>query len=214
MRGKGHIKRRSVAYDLVVRIVILMALGAGAFASPPSWRILFLMLFGIYIMLWVRLSSQAQSVEIVRRYRHRYANHLQVVLGWLQLQQSERAEQYVTEHALSSLHPGIFRGVPLRWTYQMIALDAYAESLGHMIFWVNPEQISGSYTMLWKMRSVLRTLIPQASGNITVRFESRRFVVEVGDEGMDRFPQKHIKGVRWVHRNGKFTALWGSVKGE
>ncbi|MCL4319527.1 MAG: Spo0B domain-containing protein, partial [Firmicutes bacterium] len=126
-----------------MRIVILMALGAGVFASPLSWRILFLMLFGIYIMLWVRLSSQSQSVEIVRRYRHRYANHLQVVLGWLQLQQSERAEQYVTEHALSSLHPGIFRGVPLRWTYQMIALDAYAESLGHMIFWVNPEQISG-----------------------------------------------------------------------
>ncbi len=191
-----------------------MTLGAGAFASPPSWRILFLLLFGLYIMVWVRLSAQAESVEIVRRYRHRYANHLQVISGWLQLGHSERAEQYLMEHALTSVHPGIFRGLPLRWTYQMVVLDAYAESLGRMILWVNPEQIAGTYMMLWKMRLVLRTVIPQAKGNITVRFEPRRFVVEVGDEGMDPFPRKHIKGVGWAHQNGKVIASWGNVKGD
>ncbi len=193
-----------------IRSAILIALGAGAFAGPSLWRILFLLLFGFYIMLSVRLSSQAQSVEIVRRYRHRYANHLQVILGWMQLEEPERAQQYLMEHALSSVNPGIFRGLPLRWTYQMIGLDAYAESLGRAIVWMNPENITGSYVMLWKMRSVLRRVIPWAIGTITVRFEPKRFVVEVDDNGVDQFPPKHIKGVRWVHRNGIFQGSWGN----
>lgn len=209
MRVKGGSKGFIGVYGLAMRFMILLALGVGVYLSTHFWRIIFLVFFALYLVIWVRLASQAQAVEIIRRYRHRYANHLQVISGWLQLGQYERADKYLMDHALASVHPGIFRGLPLRWTYQMIALDAYAESLGNMILWQNPEHIAGTYVMLWKLRAVLRCVIPLAKGTIVVRFEPGRFNVEVDEAGMKALPRKHIKGVRWNRQQGMITASWG-----
>ena len=196
-------------YSLVMRLVILVALGVGVYISSHLWRIVFLILFALYILAWAKLHTQARAVDMVRHYRHRYANHLQVISGWLQLENYERAEQYLMERALASVHPGIFRGLPLRWIYQMIALDAYAESLGHMILWERPEHIAGTYRMLWKLRAVLKTVIPVTQGNIVVRFAPGQFVVEISEEGMAKLPRNYIKGVTWERHQGVITASWG-----
>lgn len=208
MKRSVENKRAGHFYVVSLRILIFLALGVGSFLSPHFWRVVFLALFAAYTAGSVRLIDQSEAVDMIRRYRHRYANHLQIISGWLELEKFSRAERYLSEHALSSVQPGVFQGLPLRWVYRMMALDATAEAAGAEIRWESPENNPGTYTMLWKLSAVLKEVIPAASGVITVTFVHGGFRVQAG--GIKSRPQKHIIGVRWQQERDGLDAFWGA----
>ncbi|MCY0908396.1 MAG: Spo0B domain-containing protein [Sulfobacillus thermotolerans] len=210
MKRNALTKRASRLSAVVLRLAIFIALGVGSYLSPHFWRVVFLLLFAAYTASTVRVADQAQAVEMIRRYRHRYANHLQIISGWLELEKVSRAERYLADHAMSSVQPGVFQGLPLRWVYKMMALEALAEASGAEIRWVQAHKSGGSYWMLWKLSAVLRSIIPYAQGVITVTFFRRGFHVET--EGMKHLSHKHIRGVFWRHHDNRLDVMWGVRK--
>ncbi len=174
--------------------------------SPVFWRVVFLVLFGGYTALTARIAAQTQTVEMIRHYRHRYANHLQIVSGWLELNKLQKAADYISGRAMLSVQPGVYRGLPMRWVHRMMALDSQAEAAGQEIRWEHPELNNGTYMMMWRLSSVMREVIGASSGLITVEFGGRGFIVWA--EGMKLGRRKHIIGVRWEEHNNHVSASW------
>jgi hypothetical protein len=201
-------KRRVTRFYVIgIRVALFIALGVGSVWGPVFWRVVFLLLFSGYTALTVRLADQAQTVEMIRHYRHRYANHLQIISGWMELHKPDKAADYITQRALLSVQPSVFRGLPMRWIHRMMALNSSAEAAGQEIRWEHPERNPGTYMMLWKLSAVLREVISASSGIITVKFEERGFYVVA--DGIMPGLRKHIIGVQWEQNNNRVTASWG-----
>ena len=128
-----------------IRFAVLLALGVGADRAHHLWRVFFLLLLVVYIWQWARMRGYAATVEIHRRLRHRYANQLQVISGWLQLGKSERANQYLWEVALKSVQQVTLGKLPLRWVFALVWLDALAERYGTMLWYEGIESLVSTF---------------------------------------------------------------------
>ncbi|MCL4351665.1 MAG: Spo0B domain-containing protein [Firmicutes bacterium] len=191
-----------------IRLAVLLALGVGADGAHHLWRVFFLILLVGYTWQWARMRGYAVAVDIHRHQRHRYANQLQVISGWLQLGNSERANQYLWEVGLKSVQQGALGKLPLRWTFTLVRLDALAERYGTMLWYEGIESLEPRYWALCGLNRAVRQTILIADGNpILVVFNRTSFMVRV--QGIKRLPTKHIMGVRWVWDEHTLTGSWG-----
>ncbi len=191
-----------------IRLAVLLALGVGADKAHHLWRILFLMLLVLYLSQWVQMRGYAMVVDINRRQRHRYANQLQVISGWLQLGKYDRAERYVSEMAAIIAQQGSVGRLPLRWAYSLVRLDALAERYGTMLLWEGLNTLEPRYWTLWGLDRALRQAIAIADGHpILVTFGGTSFILRV--DGIKRLPTKHIMGVRWFWDDHTLIGSWG-----
>lgn len=194
-----------------IRLAVLLALGVGADRAHHLWRVFFLLLLIIYAWQWATMRGYAATVEIHRRQRHRYANQLQVISGWLQLGKSERANQFLWEVALKSVQSTVGK-LPLRWAFTLVRLDALAERYGTILWYEGLESLEPRYWALWGLNRAVRQAILIADGNpILVVFFRTSFIVRV--QGIKRLPTKHIMGVRWVWDEHTLTGSWGRRQG-
>ncbi len=191
-----------------IRFAILLALGVCADRAHHLWRILFLVLLVLYLTQWIQMRGYAVAVEIHRRQRHRFANQLQVISGWIQLGRVDRAERYLTDVALVAVQQGSLGKMPLRWAYALVRLDALAERHGTLILWEAIDTVAYQYRMLWSLDRTVRHAVLLADGNpLQVTFSGSSFELRV--DGIKRLPSKHIMGVRWYQDNHTVIGSWG-----
>lgn len=192
----------------VIRLAILLALGVGADRAHHLWRIFFLALLVLYLIQWIQMRGYAAAVEIHRRQRHRFANQLQVISGWIQIGNVDRADRYLTDVAMRALEQGSLSKMPLRWAYALVRLDTQAERLGTIILWQSAGHPEYPYRMLWSLDRTIRQTLLIADGNpVQVTFLGSSFEVRV--DGIKRLPSKHIMGVRWYQDNQTVIGLFG-----
>lgn len=196
-----------------IRFAILLALGVCADRAHHLWRILFLVLLVLYLLQWMQIRGYAMAVEVHRRQRHRFANQLQVISGWIQLGKVERAERFLTDVALVTIQQqGPVGKMPLRWAYVLVRLDTLAERYGTLILWESIDTLEYQYRMLWGMDRAVRHALTIADGNpLHVKFSGSNFELRV--DGIKRLPSKHIMGVRWYQDNHTVIGSWGRRQG-
>lgn len=77
-----------------------------------------------------------QTVSMLRSQRHSMMNHLQVILGWLQLGRPERARQYLETLASRMAGEGeAIRQAPAATALVMLTLGLEAETHGVQLDW-------------------------------------------------------------------------------
>ena len=191
-----------------IRLAILLALGVSADQAHHLWRIFFLALLILYLVQWIQMRGYAAAVEIHRRQRHRFANQLQVISGWIQIGNVDRADRYLTDIAMKTMEQSSFGKMPLRWAYALVRLDAVAERVGTVILVQAVGRPEYRYRMLWSLDRTIRHTLLIADGNpVQVTFLGSSFEVRV--DGIKRLPSKHIMGVRWYQDNQTVIGLFG-----
>lgn len=87
-----------------------------------------------------RQITGAEALHLLRRQRHSFLNHLQVISGWLQLNRPERAMQYLeTVAARITGESDVLRQVPAALSLLVLELGLEAETHGVRLDW----QLSG-----------------------------------------------------------------------
>ena len=80
--------------------------------------------------------SAARAMHLVRRQRHSFLNHLQVISGWLQLDRPDRARQYLeTIAAHMSAESQALKQATAPLGLLMLELDLEAETHGVHLEW-------------------------------------------------------------------------------
>ncbi|HYG59558.1 MAG TPA: Spo0B domain-containing protein [Symbiobacteriaceae bacterium] len=80
--------------------------------------------------------SAKRAMNLVRRQRHSFLNHLQVISGWLQLGQPERARRYLdTIAGRMSAESEVIRRAPAALGHLMLELGLVAETHGVELEW-------------------------------------------------------------------------------
>ncbi|MDF2626429.1 MAG: hypothetical protein K0R39_260 [Symbiobacteriaceae bacterium] len=80
--------------------------------------------------------SEAEALQLLRRQRHSFLNHLQVISGWLQLGRPERAQQYL--EAVAARMTGesdVLRQASTGLSLLVLELGLEAETHGVQIEW-------------------------------------------------------------------------------
>lgn len=193
--------------NLAIRVPILLALGAGEILSPRPWRIFLLLGLLGYVVQWVNLMHMTRTVEIFRRRRHRVANQLQIISGWLQLGNGKKAEWQVDKFTDELIRQGQwFRGVSVRWGYTFLQLDSLAEQKGLMMEWINVETIIPSYQMLRMLRRAVGYAMVIGEEKIAIQFEGASFQITIYS------PVQAVSGVRgmtWFQtESGEFVGFY------
>ncbi|AEJ38851.1 hypothetical protein TPY_0656 [Sulfobacillus acidophilus TPY] len=172
------------------RTIILLALGAAAYWVGRPWRLLALVALVGYVVQWTAFHHRRETIQIIRRRRHRLANQLQLVSGWLQLGAYPKAEESLAglldQEAQQSLW---FRGLTTYWSYFFLYWDAQGEARGVMIQWSGLDQFVPSYRMGWILGRTLSQAMTMADGKILVGLTRQGF-------------QVRVPGGQWVRRRG------------
>lgn len=165
---------------LVVRIVVLLALGAVDYTLHRPWRLFALLVIVIYVLEWTAFRHRREALYIIRQRRHRLANQLQLVTGWLQLGAKEKAEEalagLMAQEASQSLW---FRGKPSHWSSLFLRWDACGEEHGIMLYWAGLDTMVPTYRMAWILERRLREAMHIAETTINVEFSGERFRILV-----------------------------------
>ncbi|HWI51329.1 MAG TPA: Spo0B domain-containing protein [Symbiobacteriaceae bacterium] len=78
----------------------------------------------------------AQSLHLLRRQRHSFLNHLQVISGWLQLERPDKARQYLEAVAVRMAgESDVLRQAPSALGLLMLELGMEAETYGVHLQW-------------------------------------------------------------------------------
>ncbi len=172
-----------------MRIAVLVALGAVAYRIDRPWRFLALVAVAAYLWQWTAFRHRREALRIVRQRRHRLANRLQVVAGWLQLGAVGRAEE-----ALQSLLDAEgaqvewFRGLPSHWSYFLVRWDARALERGLHLHWVGIDTLVPTYWMAWMMERRMQQAINMARTGLMVEFVGTGFRIHIPDRVPARLP--------------------------
>lgn len=83
-----------------------------------------------------RVNPVEQSLAVLQRQRHSFLNHLQVISGWLQLGQPERARTYLDRLAERLTGDGqAVRSLPPEYGLLVADLNLEAETHGVLVQW-------------------------------------------------------------------------------
>ncbi|MCY0900341.1 MAG: Spo0B domain-containing protein [Firmicutes bacterium] len=191
--------------SFIGRGVILTALGAVAYELHRPWRFLALLAIAWYLLEWLKLRHRQRTIYIVRQRRHRMANQLQLVMGWLELGATQKAREALeTLLAQDARETPWFHRIPSRWTYLLLHWDARAEAKGLRIRWEGLESLQPSYRMAWMLERRLAQAITLADSTVVVQVRGQRFriAVETASRRAPRgwFPGNHGWEVTWQHR--------------
>lgn len=187
-----------------VRLLVFLALGIGELYTPSPWRFfLFVGLF-VYFAEWLGLRSRIRLIEVARRQRHRTANQMQVLSGWLQLGMVERADEYLDQMMEQSRSQGLwFRGFPSQWSYMFLLLDAEAEFRAIQLTWEGLESVRPTRGFSWMIQMVVRQAMDVAEGTIQVRLSDHTLMVRV--PGAQNTPKN------WMYWNGRWKRMEDGV---
>ncbi len=122
------------------------------------------------------------AVELARKQRHSFLNHLQVISGWLQLGQPDRARAYLDEVAARMAAEGdVVRSLPPAVSLHVLELSLEAERYAVQLDWqVEPGAESAPAEILTASReTVSRALADGAAEAAAVR----RMAVRIGPGG-------------------------------
>lgn len=194
---------------LTFRIVTLLALGVVDYTLHRPWRIFALVAIMLYVIEWTAFRHRRDIIFIARQRRHRLANQLQLVAGWLQLGATDKAEQALETLLASENHQSTwFRGLPSYWGYLFLQWDARGEAQGVLIGWQGIESLVPTYRMSWMLSYRLSQAIRIAEKRISVEFLGDDFRIYVPFGGGNR-PWGWVRTVDGleVHRRSKRATL-------
>ncbi|PSR22069.1 MAG: hypothetical protein C7B45_08135 [Sulfobacillus acidophilus] len=186
------------------RIAVLVALGAVAYRIDRPWRFLALVAVAAYLWQWTAFRHRREALRIVRQRRHRLANRLQVVAGWLQLGAVGRAEEALQSLLESeSAQVEWFRGLPSHWSYFLVRWDARALERGLYLRWVGIDTLVPTYWMAWMMERRMQQAMTMARTGLVVEFFGTGFCIHIPD----RVPMRLPRG--WQHGLEGVQCRWG-----
>ena len=166
------------------------------------WRFLALLAIVIYVMGWTAFRHRQETIDIVRRRRHRLANQLQLVGGWLQLGAIAKAEESLAAILESEIaQTQWFRGLPSYWSYLFLRWDARAEDRAVAIRWEGLNDFFPSYRMSWMLDRRLREAMAITEMLMIVQLGEYRFRIRV-----DETPPHVPKG--WVLTPNGVEVSW------
>ncbi|MBX5466833.1 MAG: hypothetical protein K6U14_04965 [Firmicutes bacterium] len=144
--------------------------GAGSYWLPRPWCLLAALAGMGWAWGWTRWQGVFEAVAWARRLRHRTANQLQVVAGWLELGQAGRAEAALAGvNRCLAEETGRWSGLdPLR-AYVLLEVEHWAEARGVRCRWegrLGPEL--SWWGLMWLRYAVARVL-PVAGETLDVR---------------------------------------------
>lgn len=173
----------------LVRAAALVALGAVDYELHRPWRLVVIILMGLYLWQWTAFRHRREAIRIARQRRHRLANRLQVVAGWLQLGNIRRAEESLQALMESESSQSVwFRGLPSRWAYLFLRWDGRAEERGIIIHWHNISVLQPSYHLAWMLEWRLSQAMRMAETAMRVEFYGPSFGIRIEDVASGRLP--------------------------
>ena len=188
----------------------VIIVGAGGYWAPRPWRILLLVALVLVVMMIDRWQHRRQVVTTLRRLRHRQANHLQVMQGWLQLGRVNRAEDYihsVNEHLAEEGR--WYRELPLSWLYAVLMLDVLAESRGVRCQW-HISRVRPARIRLFRFERSVRTAILNAGSAMDVHLDDQGFVISLLDP--KAVPRTQM-GVKVWQQGDTIVLMWHARSG-
>jgi len=118
--------------------------------------------------------SAAQAVSLLRKQRHSFMNHLQVISGWLQLQRPDRAAQHIGALAPRlTAESDVLRLVSPENALLVLGLMLEAESYGAQVDW---QVCSPLEALSLQTAEVLRSELHMALTAASAAPESERWV--------------------------------------
>lgn len=187
---------------LGVRITVLVALGVVDVTLHRPWRLLALAVILVYVVQWTAFRHRREVIHMIRQRRHRLANHLQLVAGWLQLGATAKAEEALQTLLEAELSQSVwFRGLPSRWSFLFLRWDARGEEHGIGIRWAGLDTLVPTYRMAWMLEYRLVQAIRVAETAMTVEFRGERFRLRVPDCA-GRLPRG------WIVTDDGYEVLW------
>lgn len=104
-------------------------------------------------------SQASRALALIRRQRHSFINHLQVISGWLQLGQPDRASRYMEQVVLRiTEQSAVTRKLPPEWGIALLELAMEAETLGVIVHWHVTGTVSPDLTPEIFLQKVMRAL--------------------------------------------------------
>ncbi len=167
---------------LFVRIGALLALGAVDYELHRPWRLFALAVLVLYAVEWTAFRHRRETIHIMRQRRHRLANQLQLVTGWLQLGASAKAEEALqalldAETAQSRW----FRGMPSQWSYLFMRWDARGEERGVIIRWSGLDSLVPTARLARMLERRLAQAMRMTGTAIDVQFRGSRFRIQIAE---------------------------------
>lgn len=189
---------------LIARITALLALGVVDYEVHRPWRLFVVLVIGIYIMEWVALRHRREGIRIIRQRRHRLANQLQLVTGWLQLGATAKAEEALQKLMDAEASQSMwFRGLPSHWSYLFLRWDARSEECGVTIRWDGLDTLSTTYRMAWILeRRLAQAMRMTTETAILVQFRGERFRIHIAER-----PSRVPRG--WLATPDGLEFVWG-----
>ncbi len=177
---------------LIVRWTVLVALGAGDALLPSPWRLFAVGATVLYLIEWTALRHRVTTIRIVRLRRHRLANQLQLVGGWLQLGAVGKAEEALETLMKAEMQQSQwFRRMPSHWSYLFLRWDAASEERGVTIHWEGLDSLLPTYRMAWMLERRMAQAMRIAETAIWVQFRSQGFSIRVNE-------QRHPLPREWI----------------
>lgn len=128
--------------------------------------------------------SVARAMALLRRQRHSFLNHLQVISGWLQLERPERARQYLdTIAAELATQTEVIRQLPAAAGIMVMELEQEAESYGVRIHWQVAEPLAADPVADWLIGSRSEVIAALAAA-ATLGEGERHLVVTISAHGL------------------------------
>ena len=163
-----------------LRLVVLLALGVVDYEVHRPWRLIVLLVMLLYVWQWTAAHYRRETLRGIRQRRHRLANRLQLVGGWLQLGSLENGEEALNRIVVEqSRQSEWFQRWPAWWVYQMVRWDSLAEERGIAIQWDGGASLSPTRVMAWMLDWRLSQAMHMADKSLQVVFQGRGFRVTV-----------------------------------
>lgn len=128
-----------------------------------------------------RQITGAEALHLLRRQRHSFLNHLQVISGWLQLGRSERAQQYLeTVAARMTGESDVLRQAPAAMSLLVLELGLEAETHGVQLDWQlggGPAPVVADEQLADLRQQVLGQLSAGTEGRLVIRLAEGGFSV-------------------------------------
>lgn len=190
---------------LIIRILVLLALGVAEYTLHRPWRLFVLVLMMLYGVEWTAFRHRRTAIHLVRQRRHRLANQLQLVTGWLQLGATAKAEEALEQLMEAESSQSLwFRGMPSHWIYLFLRWDARGEERGVLIHWAGLDRLIPGYRMAWILDRRLAQAMMMAETKIVVQFLGNRFRIRVPE-----YRGKRLRG--WTEWSDGVECYWGSA---
>jgi hypothetical protein len=180
------------------------------FVTLAAWLLSAAALGAILGMALLFLGISRGTAEAVRRHRHRFANHVQVISGWLEVGRADRAQQYLD--TLMAAQSSWLRRLPSWYQVWIWVLDSQAEAAGVPLTWQVADDVSlvAAVRLALVVRGLVRFLRRAGGGTLEVSGQAGGFRVTVGCPGATDWPP-WVAGVRSLPDPHGVTFVWPAL---